>query len=238
MPNLHRGEIEACLDGKPFRLCLTLSALAELEHTFGHEDMLALAERFQSGRLSARDAQRIIGAGLRGAGAEIADEVVGRMQTDGGAAGFVDIVARLLSATFGGPAAPIIGAVAGELMSEFAGGSKSVSTPTPGVRPSGSDTIAPTPNSAGPPCPSAAAAPSTSPHGVRPGGSDTVPSNAHHPGVRPVLPEAGTMGGSDTIAPTPNSAGPPRPSAAAAPPTSNHGVRPGGSDTVPFPGTT
>ena len=63
--------------------------------------MLALAERFQSGRLSARDAQRIIGAGLRGAGHDIDDEAVARMQAEGGAAGFVDIVARLLTATFG-----------------------------------------------------------------------------------------------------------------------------------------
>jgi Phage tail tube protein, GTA-gp10 len=101
MPNLHRGEIEACLDGRPYTLCLTLGALAELEHAFGHEDMLALAERFQSGRLSARDAQRIIGAGLRGAGHDIDDAVVARMQAEGGAAGFVDIVARLLTATFG-----------------------------------------------------------------------------------------------------------------------------------------
>jgi hypothetical protein len=116
MPNPHRGEIEARLDGRPYTLCLTLGALAELEHAFGHEDMLALAERFQSGRLSARDAQRIIAAGLRGAGHDIADEAVARMQADGGAAGFVDIVARLLAATFGGG----------------------------GVRPSGSDSIAQT----------------------------------------------------------------------------------------------
>lgn len=102
MPNPHRGEIEAHLDGKPHTLCLTLGALAELEHAFGHEDMLALAERFQSGRLSARDAQRIIGAGLRGAGHDLADAAVAHMQAEGGAAGFVDIVARLLSATFGG----------------------------------------------------------------------------------------------------------------------------------------
>jgi hypothetical protein len=101
MPNPHRGEIEARLDGRPYTLCLTLGALAELEHAFGSEDMLALAERFQSGRLSARDAQRIIAAGLRGAGHDIADDAVSRMQADGGAAGYVDIVARLLSATFG-----------------------------------------------------------------------------------------------------------------------------------------
>ncbi|HEY1245765.1 MAG TPA: gene transfer agent family protein [Hyphomicrobiaceae bacterium] len=116
MPNPHRGEIEARLDGRLYTLCLTLGALAELEHAFGHEDMLALAERFQSGRLSARDAVRIIAAGLRGAGHDIADAAVARMQADGGAAGFVDIVARLLSATFG--------------VSE-------------GVRPSGSDTTTP-----------------------------------------------------------------------------------------------
>ena len=101
MPNPHRGEIEARLDGRPYTLCLTLGALAELEHAFGHEDMLALAERFQSGRLSARDAQRIIAAGLRGAGHDFSDEAVSRMQADAGAAGYVDIVARLLSATFG-----------------------------------------------------------------------------------------------------------------------------------------
>jgi hypothetical protein len=102
MPNPHRGEIEARLDGRPHTLCLTLGALADLERAFGDEDMLALAERFQSGRLSARDATRIIGAGLRGAGHDVADEAVARMQADGGAAGFVAIVARLLSATFGG----------------------------------------------------------------------------------------------------------------------------------------
>jgi hypothetical protein len=101
MPNPHRGEIEARLDGRSITLCLTLGALAELEAAFGHEDMLALAERFQSGRLSARDAVRIIGAGLRGAGHDISDDAVAAMQAEGGAAGFVDIVARLLTATFG-----------------------------------------------------------------------------------------------------------------------------------------
>jgi len=101
MPNLHRGEIEGVLDGKPYRLCLTLGALADLEAAFGDDNMLALAQRFESGRLSARDCIRIVGAGLRGAGHDIADEIVARMQADGGLKGFIDIVARLLSATFG-----------------------------------------------------------------------------------------------------------------------------------------
>ncbi len=105
MPNLHRGEIEAILDGKPYRLCLTLGALAELEAAFGAEDMLALAERFETGRLSARDAIRIIATGLRGGGHDLDNEAVARMKTTNGAAGFVDIVSRLLNATFGAGAA-------------------------------------------------------------------------------------------------------------------------------------
>ena len=102
MPNPHRGEIAAQLDGRPYTLCLTLGALAELEDAFGDADMLALAERFEKGRLSARDATRIIAAGLRGAGHDIADTDVARLHAEHGAAGFVDIVARLLAATFGG----------------------------------------------------------------------------------------------------------------------------------------
>jgi hypothetical protein len=101
MANRHRGEIDATLDGKAFKLCLTLGALAELESAFGDSDMLALAERFERGRLSARDCVRVIGAGLRGAGHDIADETVAQMKSEAGAAGFVDIVARLLGATFG-----------------------------------------------------------------------------------------------------------------------------------------
>lgn len=103
MANRHRGEIAATLDGTSYTLCLTLGALAELETAFGSDDMLALANRFSGGRISAIDCVRIIGAGLRGAGHEVANETVANMRGNDGAAGFVDIVGRLLSATFGGP---------------------------------------------------------------------------------------------------------------------------------------
>lgn len=99
--NRYRGEISAELDGQSWRLCLTLGALAELESAFDEPDLLALAKRFESGRMKARDAICVIGAGLRGAGYEISDDEVSVMQVDKGAAGFVEIVARLLSATFG-----------------------------------------------------------------------------------------------------------------------------------------
>jgi Phage tail tube protein, GTA-gp10 len=100
MANRHRGEIDAELDGVAHRLCLTLGALAELESAFGDDDMLAIAQRFESGRVSANDAIKIIGAGLRGAGANIGDDEVRAMSVAGGAVGFVQIVARLLAATF------------------------------------------------------------------------------------------------------------------------------------------
>lgn len=105
MANRHRGEIEAEFDGKRYRLCLTLGALAELEDAFGEDDMLAVAERFEAGRITARDTIRILGAGLRGAGYDIADDAVAAMRSPGGATGYVEVVAHLLAATFGTGAA-------------------------------------------------------------------------------------------------------------------------------------
>jgi hypothetical protein len=101
MANQHRGEIEATLGCKRYTLCLTLGALAELEHAYGGVDLIALAERFE--RLSATDAVRILGAGLRGGGNEISDEDVAKLQFEGGAAGALAICAKLLSATFAAP---------------------------------------------------------------------------------------------------------------------------------------
>jgi len=101
MANRHRGEIDADLGGRRLTLCLTLGALAELETAFGADDLSALAARFSSGKLSARDAIRILGAGLRGGGNALSDEEVATLSTEGGVAGHLRIVADLLAATFG-----------------------------------------------------------------------------------------------------------------------------------------
>ncbi|WP_020179064.1 gene transfer agent family protein [Methylopila sp. M107] len=102
MPANHRrGETEAVFDGRPHRLVLTLGALAELEDAFGLDDLGALADRFGEGRLKASDALRILGAGLRGAGADISDAEVAALTHADGAAGYVRAVAALLCATFG-----------------------------------------------------------------------------------------------------------------------------------------
>ena len=102
MANAHRGEIEAELSGKSYVLCLTLGALAELEHGYGGEDLIAIAQRFEQGKITASDAIRVIGAGLRGGGNQVTDAEVAAMTAEGGAAGFMAIVVKLLRATFGG----------------------------------------------------------------------------------------------------------------------------------------
>ena len=106
MPNSRRGEIEAVLDGRPRTLCLTLGALAELETALDAPDLVALAERFETGHLSAREAVAVIGAGLRGAGGTETDAEVAAMRLDGPAARSMQIVAALLAAAFGTERAP------------------------------------------------------------------------------------------------------------------------------------
>src|SRR3954470_18825601 len=113
MPNLHRGEIEAEIGGIKRCLVLTLGALAELEAAFGADDLTALAERFGSGRLKARDLVCIIGAGLRGAGEAISDDDVARLSAEGGAVGFVRIASELLAATFGVDERPLAESASG-----------------------------------------------------------------------------------------------------------------------------
>ena len=102
MANRHRGEIEAELGGQTHTLVLTLGALAEIENAYGGEDLIAIAERFEKGRIKATDAIKVIGAGLRGAGLKIADDEVASLSVTGGAAGYLRIVADLLKATFAG----------------------------------------------------------------------------------------------------------------------------------------
>ena len=100
MVNARRGEISATLDGKAWRLCLTLGALAELEQAFGVGDLVALGDRFATGKLSASDMIAIIAAGLGGAGHMVSTHDVAAMHTEGGLSGFANIVAQLLVATF------------------------------------------------------------------------------------------------------------------------------------------
>lgn len=112
MPNPQRGEIEAVIGDRPRTLCLTLGALAELESALDCADLVALAERFETGHISAREAIAVIGAGLRGAGGTETDGELAALRIEDGATGAIRLVARLLSATFAAdaPTAPSVSA--------------------------------------------------------------------------------------------------------------------------------
>jgi hypothetical protein len=131
MANRRRGEIAAVVDGQAVTLCLTLGALAELETAFGVDDLVALAERFSTGRLSAHDLLRIFAAALRGGGRSVTNEDVARMRVDGGLAGLATIVADLLEVTFGAAAADPPANGRGEGESE--GGATARPPPVPGA---------------------------------------------------------------------------------------------------------
>lgn len=100
MPNPQRGEVAAILDGQSRTLCLTLGALAELETTLHAPDLVTLAERFEAGHLSARDAIAVIGAGLRGAGGSETDADVAALRLEGPATEAMRLTAALLTAAF------------------------------------------------------------------------------------------------------------------------------------------
>ena len=99
--NRMRGEVPATLEGRDYKLRLTLGGLAELEDYFACSDLVSLSERLEQGRLSARDCIAIMGIGLRGAGHQLTNDEVANLLHDDGAGGYVAIVADLLSAAFG-----------------------------------------------------------------------------------------------------------------------------------------
>ena len=94
------GAITARLNGRTYNLRLTLGALAELEAALEADSMLALVERFESGRFTSRDLILLITAGLRGAGNIITEEEVASMTHEHGVQGFVALAVRLLAAAF------------------------------------------------------------------------------------------------------------------------------------------
>lgn len=55
---------------------LTLQALAEIEAAFGASDLQALGERLSGGKLAARDLVVLLGATMRGGGAQLADTAI------------------------------------------------------------------------------------------------------------------------------------------------------------------
>jgi Phage tail tube protein, GTA-gp10 len=101
LPNIHRGEVVATLDGVQKKLRLTLNVLAELEDAFGVDSLFGLIQKLTTTKLTARHLMMIIAAGLRGAGEPVDADSVGKMHCERGPAGFADLARELLEASFG-----------------------------------------------------------------------------------------------------------------------------------------
>jgi hypothetical protein len=101
MPNKRRGEVALQLGDRRYTLCLTLGALAELEEAFGVGDLMALAERFGTGKLSSRDLLTILAVALRGGGHDLSDAEAASLPLTEGIGPVAAAVTELLVATFG-----------------------------------------------------------------------------------------------------------------------------------------
>lgn len=101
MVNRRRGDTELVIDGKRYTLRLTLGALAELEEAFAVSDLAALGDRFNTGRLGARDIITILACALRGGGHKMSDEEVAGLSAEGGVAPLAEAALRALEVAFG-----------------------------------------------------------------------------------------------------------------------------------------
>ena len=101
MPNRRRSKVALELGATRYTLCLTLGALAELEDAFGVQDLMALAERFGTGRLSSRDLLTLLAVAMRGGGHALSDGEVASLPLSGGIEPVAAAIADLLAATFG-----------------------------------------------------------------------------------------------------------------------------------------
>lgn len=101
MANPYAGEVQVVLDGQPHAARLTLGALAVLETELAESSMIALVERFETGRFSSRDVLAVLVAGLKGGGwrGEAGDLMTAEIQ--GGPVAAAQAAAALLARAFG-----------------------------------------------------------------------------------------------------------------------------------------
>jgi len=102
--NPHAGDVALTLDGTPYRLRLTLGALAELEAALGDASVVAMVERFEQGQFSSRDVLALIVAGLRGGGWQGQTADLLTTEIDGGFEAAARAGALLLARAFAPPA--------------------------------------------------------------------------------------------------------------------------------------
>lgn len=100
MANPYAGQVEIRLDGQAYVAKLTLGALAELEADLGTESLIALVERFEGGKFSARDVLAVLVAGLRGGGWQGDMDALLAAELEGGPVASAHLAAQLLARAF------------------------------------------------------------------------------------------------------------------------------------------
>ena len=100
MGNRFRGDVDVTVDGVRHVARLTLGALAELEERLDETSLVGLVERFEGNAFSSRDVIALLGAGLRGGGADILDVALARAEVGGGPMGAARCAAELLARAF------------------------------------------------------------------------------------------------------------------------------------------
>lgn len=94
------GEVAVVLDGQRHLAKLTLGALAELEEALGEDSLMAMVERFETGRFSARDVLALLVAGLRGGGWQGTASDLLAVEVAGGPLAAAEAAAQLLARAF------------------------------------------------------------------------------------------------------------------------------------------
>ena len=103
MANPWEGEVAVVIDGERRVMKLTLAALAELEASLDADNLIALVERFETGRFSTRDVLALIVAGLRGGGWRGRAADLMTAEIEGGAAEAARLAGQLLIRAFAFP---------------------------------------------------------------------------------------------------------------------------------------
>lgn len=101
--NSYAGEVALGIDGVSCRMRLTLGALAEVEDAVGADGLIPLIERFEGGRVGARDVAEILAAGLRAGGWRGEASDVLAADIDGGPVAGARAAAELLARAFSVP---------------------------------------------------------------------------------------------------------------------------------------
>lgn len=100
MANPFRGEIAAQLGANQFTLCLTLSALAELESRLGVASITELLERFQGSAIRAGDMLMLLLCALKGHNPHLSEDEAHDHLRQAKPATLIKLAGDLLQASF------------------------------------------------------------------------------------------------------------------------------------------